>query len=279
MPSRALSILTVNHRSAARLLKAQRSLAASPPACDFEWIVVDHSAEGLAPIPELAGRMRVLEQPNLGFGRGVNAAARVAAAPVLFLANPDLEFRGSLLDQGIARLAAEPDIGVLGPRLVDPDGRVQRTARRFYTWPDALFARLPGRDLLPAPGFWRRHLMLDEPLDQPADVDWLLGAALFVRRAALRDPAGPGPVFDPRYFLYFEDVDLCMDLWGRGWRVRFDPTLAATHEHQRASRSLWAPAVRHHAASFGKFVGKWGGLKRRPASAAVCEPVSSRRDR
>lgn len=260
----AISILTVNHRSAAALAAAEAALAAAPPSASFEWIVVNHSPEErIRPLAALASRVRVIDQPNVGFAGGVNAAARAASAPILFLANPDLTFAGSLLDGALARLAADPRVGVLGPRLRGPDGAEQHTARRFYDWPSALFARVPGRDRLPAPAFWRRHLGIDEPRDRAADVDWILGAALFVRRAALADPAGD--VFDPRYFLYFEDVDLCMDLWRRGWRVRFDPTLEAAHVHVRSSRHLWSPAARHHARSFARFVAKWGGLPPRPS--------------
>ncbi len=259
-----LSIITVNHHDAATLLVAQRALAASPPVCDYEWIVVNHSpADPVQVLPALAGQVRVIDQENLGFGRGVNAGARAAKASVLFLANPDLVFDGALLDGGLARMAAEPRVGVLGPRLVGPDGTPQRTARRFYRWRDALFARLPFRDALPPPRFWREHLLLDEPLEAPADVDWILGAALFVRVSALRDPLADERVFDPRYFLYFEDVDLCMDLWSRGWRVRYDPTLTAVHAHRRGSRNALSGLGRHHARSFARFVRKWGGLKGR----------------
>ena len=68
-----LSILTVNHRSAGQLLEAQHALAAAMPACAFEWIVVNHSPEDpVIPIPALANHMRVIEQRNTGFGRGVN---------------------------------------------------------------------------------------------------------------------------------------------------------------------------------------------------------------
>ena len=260
-----LSILTVNHRSAAQLMEAQRALAAAMTSCAFEWIVVNHSPDDpVAPIPELAAHLRVIEQPNQGFGRGVNAAARAATAPVLFLANPDLVFDGAMLDGGLAALAADPRIAVLGPRLFNLDGTLQRTARRFYTWPAALFARIPGRDRLPAPGFWRHHLMIDDDLTRPGDVDWLLGAALFIRRAALCDPQSPEPVFDPRYFLYFEDVDLALDMWRRNWRVHYDPRLTARHAHLRASKHLTSPAARLHAASFYKFIAKWGGLPKRP---------------
>lgn len=260
-----LSILTVNHHSAAQVLDAQRALAAAMPACTCEWIVVNHSPEdAVTPIPELAAHMRVIVQTNHGFGRGVNAAAREARAPVLFLANPDLVFDGPMLDAGLAALEADARIGVLGPRLFNLDGSLQRTARRFYTWPAALFARIPGRDRLPAPGFWRQHLMIDDDLTRPADVDWLIGAALFIRRAALRNAQSSEPIFDPRYFLYFEDVDLAMDMWRRNWRVHYDPRLTARHAHIRASKSLTSPAARLHAESFYKFIAKWGGLPQRP---------------
>ena len=111
--------------------------------------------------------------------------------------------------------------------------------------------------------------MMDDALDRPCDVDWLLGAALFVRRQALRDPAATEPVFDPRYFLYFEDVDLSMDMWRRGWRVRYDPRLTAQHAHMRASKHLASVAARQHAAAFFKFVAKWRGLPKRPEDAEI----------
>ena len=260
-----VSIITVSYRSALEVLEAQRTLVEVMPRCEFEWIVVNHSPnDRFAPFHALAGRTHVVTQPNAGFGRGVNAGARIARAPILLLANPDLHFHGDLLDGGIARMAADSNIGALGPRLLASDGTLQQSARRFYTWRDVLFARAPWRDRVDPPAFWRHHLMLDEHLDRATDVDWLLGAALFLRRSALRDPNGAEPVFDPRYFLYFEDVDLAMDLWGRGWRVRYDPTLTASHAHVRASRRLFSAPARHHAASLMKFVGKWGGLRSRP---------------
>jgi GT2 family glycosyltransferase len=257
-----VSILTVNYHSAPALAESQRALARRMPRCDFEWIVVNHSPdERVAPVAGLEKRTRILEQPNSGFAGGINAAARVASAPVLVLANPDLVFDGPLLDGGLERLGRELDVGLLGPRLTGIDGEPQHSARRFYRWSNVLFARFPGRDRLQPPASWRRHLMLDDDLAQPTDVDWLLGAALFVRRLALRDRA---KVFDPRYFLYFEDVDLCMDLWSRGWKVRFDPTLVARHVHVRASRSIGTHAAWLHAKSFLSFVRKWDGLPARP---------------
>jgi GT2 family glycosyltransferase len=260
-----VSIITVSYRSALEVLEAQRTLLEAMPRCEFEWIVVNHSPDDrFAPFHALSSRTQVITQPNAGFGRGVNTAARIARAPFLFLANPDLHFHGDLLDGGLARMAADPDIGAVGPRLLSMDGTLQHSARRFYTWADVMFARVPWRDFVDPPAFWRRHLMMDQHLDHPLDVDWLLGAGLFLRRSALRDPNGPEPVFDPRYFLYFEDVDLAMDLWGRGWRVRYDPTLTATHAHVRASRRLFSAPARHHAASLMKFVQKWGGLPVRP---------------
>jgi GT2 family glycosyltransferase len=257
-----VSILTVNYHSAYELLEAQKSFALRMPRADFEWIVVNHSAdERVAPVPALADRLRVIEEPNYGFARGVNAAAREARSPVLFLANPDVDFDGALIDLGLARISESLDIGLLGPKLVGIDGEPQHSARRFYRWRDVLYARFPGRNDGAPPPFWRRHLMLDDDLSQASDVDWLLGAALFVRRRALADPA---QVFDPRYFLYFEDVDLCMDLWSRGWRVRYDPTIVADHAHARASRTLGSRASWLHARSFLRFVNKWGGLPQRP---------------
>jgi hypothetical protein len=90
-------------------------------------------------------------------------------------------------------------------------------------------------------------------------VDWGLGAAMFLRR---NDLPGAGP-FDERFFLYFEDVDLCVRTWRAGRRVTYDPTIECIHAHRRASRRALSAAGWHHFRSLWRFATKYSGLPKR----------------
>jgi len=263
-----LSIACVNWNSSAELAGLLASIAGSPPACPWDMTVVNNSPEDPVRVPDgLAGRLRVVEPgANLGFGRAVNAALADSAADYFLVVNPDLRLIGDVVGAALDHLESHPEVGLLFPRLDNPDGTRQLSVRRFYTWPAALWARSPLRKA-GCPSFFRRHLMPElDGSTEPVEVDWGLGAALFVRRAAL----GGGPVFDPRFFLYFEDVDLGLRMWSSGWRAVYLPAARCLHRHARASAARpFGSAGRHHAASFLKFVLKWRGLPARPALAAT----------
>lgn len=230
----------------------------------LEWIVVNHMAtDPLSGPSNLPFELHLLEQPNRGFASGMNLAARHARAPILLCLNPDVLISGPAIEQAVDYLHNHPDVAILGPRVLYPDGSRQQTARRFYTWPAVLWARLPLRDRLPTPRFWRRYLMLDAALDKPSPVDWLMGCVLFLRPGLL-EPLPAGAIFDDRFFLYFEDVDLCLRAWQHGGKVVYHPGPVCIHEHQRASHRLLSPAARHHAVSLLRFVRKHRGLGRRP---------------
>jgi N-acetylglucosaminyl-diphospho-decaprenol L-rhamnosyltransferase len=259
-----LSIACVNWRNASELAGLLASIAEHPPGCEWDMTVVNNSPEEPVEIPgPLAGRLRLLQPGgNLGFGRAINLAFADSTADYLLVLNPDVRVTEGACDIALGHLEANPRAGLVFPLLTNPDGSRQRSVRRFYTWPVALWARCPGRRRF-APAFFDRHLLTElDATNGAVEVDWGLGAAVFIRRAAL----GGGPVFDPRFFLYFEDVDLGMRIWNSGWKAVYLPAARCVHWHMRASASRpFGAAGRHHAASFFKFMLKWGGLPGRPA--------------
>jgi N-acetylglucosaminyl-diphospho-decaprenol L-rhamnosyltransferase len=161
---------------------------------------------------------------NLGYARAANLGIAATGAPIVAVLNPDTVLQPGTGAALVSRFAAEPDLGAAGPRLHNPDGSVYPSARQvpslvdavghgllFFVWRDNPFTRRyrePGAD----PGRAR-------------DVDWVSGAAVWLRRAALDDVGG----WDERYFMYVEDVDLCWRLHRAGWRVAYEP--AGTVEH------------------------------------------------
>lgn len=264
-----ISVLTVNYHSAAELAELAASIERLRGEAAVELVVTNNSpSEPIALGPAWSGRHEIIEAANVGYGRGINLAAAAARGDTLMLANPDLRLRAGVLAGAAAYLAEHADVGALLPRLIAPDGGVQQSVRRFYTWSAALYARCPLRDLIAHPGFFRRYLMLDDDLSRPCDVDWGLGGAMFLRRA---DFPG-GAIFDPRFHLYFEDVDLCLRLWRGGRRVVYHPDLICDHAHRRDSRSAWSKQGLHHLASTLKFIARHRGFPQRLSRGSLQSP-------
>jgi N-acetylglucosaminyl-diphospho-decaprenol L-rhamnosyltransferase len=142
---------------------------------------------------------------------------------------------------GVERLErhlADPTVGAVAPALVLPSGDLQDSARWVPTPADLLLRRFTGRQ----PDMVRSA--------EPVDVEWVVAACLVIRRSAFEEIGG----FNERFFLYFEDVDLSVRLRATGYRVRYDPTVKASHEHRAASRSsLASPATRQHFRSACRF--------------------------
>ena len=200
---------------------------------------------------------RVIDFPNRGYGASCNAGLALATSEIVAVSNADVEFKPGAFERALEHFDKYEDTGILAPSLYFPDGSWQPSGRRFYTWEIILWARSPLRAVLGDPPSYEEHLMSKEDTDVLREVDWAVGAMLFVRRKALTQA---DKIFDPRYFLYFEDVDLCWEMWKRGWKVIQDPDIKVTHHYERASRRVFSRFAIHHAASLCKFLLKHRGL-------------------
>ena len=185
---------------------------------------------------------------NLGYGAAANVGARVLGELDVLVVNPDVSFRPNALATLLSALD-DPTVGLVGPAQFDGAGREYPAARVFPNLVDGALHALLGK-LWPSNPGTRRVRTESYPLDQPADVDWVSGAAMLVRRAAWRDVAG----FDPRYFLYFEDVDICWRLARRGWIVRYEPRASIVHVGAGSTSGSSSIAVIAHHKSAWRFV-------------------------
>lgn len=181
----------------------------------------------------------VNERPR-GFGANHNAAFRRCDAPYFCVVNPDIRLN---MDPFPALVQALQSVrgAVAGPRVCDPDGRTDDSARRFPT-----AARLMGKLFSGAAG-------PDYPVDRgPLEVDWVAGMFMLFRSDAYREVGG----FDERFFLYYEDVDICRRLLARGYRSVFQPEASVIHDARRASRrDLRLMGI--HAASAARYLTRW----------------------
>jgi GT2 family glycosyltransferase len=199
-------------------------------------VVVDNaSPDGSAgAIEEAYPQAKVIRlEENLGFGRANNAGLTATDSEFVLLLNPDVILKENCVAKLADFLTEHPEAGAAGPRLERPDGRLDLAARRAFPSPLAAFFRLTGLSkLFPnSPRFNRYNLGKLSP-DTVHEIDAGTAACLMVRRSAI-DKVG---FFDPDYFMYGEDIDLCYRLKAGGWKIYFVPTAAAIHVKGTATR-------------------------------------------
>lgn len=251
-PRTTLSVVVVSYNSSDFLPACLASLREAPFEPRPEVFVVDNaSADGSADL--VAARfpeVRLLRNGgNVGYSRAVNQAWREASGDFLLVLNPDIVVRDRALQVLHRHLVDHPEVGLVAPRLLNPDGTLQYSCRRHYTLATYALRRTPLRRLFPDHPIVRRHLMADWDHAEARDVDWVLGAAMMLRREALG-----ATVMDERYFIYFEDVDLCVRLRREGWRVVYEPEAVMLHHHRRASaEGMWNRRKYEHLKSWIKF--------------------------
>lgn len=255
-----LAVVLVHYETPAYLRACLASLRAAPPRVACDIVVVDNSRTGEAAegvVAEFPGVRLARPGRNAGFAGGVNHGFAVTDSPYVLVLNPDVVAQPGALDALVQFMDTHPDVGLAGAQLRNPDGTLQYSCRTFYTLPAILLRRTPLGRLFPNGRAVREHLMLDWDHATPRDVDWVLGAAMIVRRSAVQE-VGPA---DERFFLYFEDVDWCYRMHQAGWRVAYVPDAVMVHHHQRESaRGLRSRGLRIHLASTLKFYEKWSLL-------------------
>lgn len=242
-----VSAILVNYNAGPELRRALQSIADELAAVTWEAVVVDNaSSDGSAAIvAEFAPRARLVRnERNVGFARGVNQGLGASSGPVVLIMNPDCRLVAGAFGPLHKVLKRRESCAIVGPCILDPDGSVQGSARGDPDMVTGLFGRSTFlRRLLPGLGVSKRNVVTDEPARGGKDsviVDWLSGACMLARREALQTVDG----FDERYFLYWEDADLCRRLRARGYHVRYVPEAVAVHRVGHSSRRARASAIR-----------------------------------
>lgn len=218
-----LSVVIVSFNTAALLYNCLQSLFAACEGMALEVIVVDNaSRDGSVAMvrAEFPQARLIANRRNVGFGVANNQAVAVARAPYVMLLNSDTIVPPGAAERLLRELDRAPDLGLVGPRLIGADGKVQRSAFRFPTPRALLLEQINLARFLPAA---RQAHQPDETCAR--SVDWLIGACVLGRRDLL---AALGP-FDPRFFMYGEDIDLCYRLRRAGWDIRLAPCATITH--------------------------------------------------
>ncbi|MFA6131208.1 MAG: glycosyltransferase family 2 protein [Patescibacteria group bacterium] len=229
-----ISILIVQTFEVRKVRQTLRNIYRCAPTCSFEVVVVDNNpSAGMETIlrREFPNVVYHPLEKNKGFGGGMNEGIRLATGRNILIFNPDIVVLPGSLEKMVDYLDANPDIGVLGPKLTNPNGSLQYSCYRLPSLFLPAIRRTPFGKTAYGQKIERSYLMMDDPHEEIQDVDALIGAALCCRRSDLHAVG----LFDERFFMYYEDNDLCRRFWEHGKRVVYYPPSTMIHYHRRAS--------------------------------------------
>lgn len=233
-----LTLSVVSHGQGDLVQKLLHSLSALTTACDFEVLVtqnIDESIDLASIQPPFAVHLIQNTSP-LGFGANHNQAFRHARGAYFCVINPDIVLQQNPFAV-LLQVLSQSDVGVVAPKVIAPNGALEDSVRRFPSVLSILRKACGG------------NAQPDYRLSAtPQDVDWVGGMCMVFRREVFAEMDG----FDERYFLYYEDVDLCARLWARGYRVVACPQAQVTHDARRHSHRNWR-YMRWHLASMLRF--------------------------
>lgn len=258
-------IAVVSHNSLSDLRRYLPGQLAVARELDVPVVVVDNAsrdgsveylreASGSAP-----GLVLSLQSVNTGFAAAVNLAFGLLEDRDVLVLNPDVELSdGQPVRELAIHLNAHPDVGLCAPRLVFVSGEVQPSARRPASAAAMIGSLAPARRIGPLRRRYERYLSAST--EGPAEPDWVIGAAMLIRREAFERVGG----MDEGFILYMEDADLCRRLRQAGWKIAYLPAVVVHHDYARASSSegasaLRSPARRRHFASLARYWRKHPG--------------------
>lgn len=234
MPDFALSITICSWNTIDDLRACLQSLRDAKAEGDFEVVVVDNNSEDGSPdmVEKEFPEFRLLRQSkNLGFTGGHNLALAERKGFHAALLNSDTVVHPGAIAKLSQALETEPGWGIIGPKLLNPDGTLQYSCRTFPNPFAAAFRNTFLGKLFPGNKLTRDYLMQDWDHAENREVDWVSGAALFIRGEVLEKVGG----LDPSFFMYCEDVDLCKRTWDAGWKVMYLHDAVITHAIGKSS--------------------------------------------
>jgi GT2 family glycosyltransferase len=259
-PAPVVSIVIVSHNCKGPLQACLRSLEDERQLTPLEVIVVDNDSgddTGYAVASEFPWVQLIVNRHNAGFARAINDGLRFAKGDYLLLLNPDTVVPAGTIARIVGELGRQPSVGMLGCKLVRPDGSFDHACKRgFPTVLSALYYFTGLARRFPDSPRFAQYTAAQLGIDETGTVDAINGAFMLVRRSAAEEVGG----LDERYWLWAEDLDWCHRFWEKGWEVLYWPEVEVVHlksasvgEHRSLRlnfafhRSIWLFYAKHHA--------------------------------
>lgn len=259
-----ISIIILNYKSKGFTMACLKSIyEADFGSLNREIIVVDNNSDdSIGEIlswqyPEV---IFIQNRVNVGMGAGNNVGIKRSTGKYVVVMNPDtIAFKNTF--QTLYEYMEKNDkVGMVGPKQLNPDKTVQDSCYRWHGALTPVYRRTPLGQFRFAQSDLNRFVMQDFDHNSIREVDWLLGSFLFIRKEALNEIG----LFDEKFFMYFEDTDLCRRFWKDGWSIVYNPEAEIIHNHNRDSAKVkWYKfftnkATRWHLRSWLRHLNKWG---------------------
>lgn len=258
-----ISIIIVNYKSQEKLKNCLLSIKnADMGNISFEVIVVENNSgdDIYNLINDYKFAKLVKSEKNLGMGGGNNLGIKYSKGKYILISNPDIVFKKESIINLYNFLKDNNEVALVGPKLLNPDKSLQYSCARFPKIYTPLLRRTAIGNFFP--NYLNKYFLKHENYDKIKEVDWLLGACFLVRRDEMF--LKENKLFDERYFMYFEDVDLCRRIKKSKKKTIYLPKSIAIHDHLRSSAKMpWYLAIfrdklaRQHILSWWRYFLKW----------------------
>jgi len=254
MSEQDVTIAIINWNTKDLLRECLESIISAHPLVSHSVKVIDnHSHDGsqnmvLEEFPEVD---LVENAGNLGFSAAANQALRQSSAKYVFLLNSDTTVERETIDVLFEHGEHNEEVAIIGPMLLNTDGSTQITGRNFPSFVDASMHAFLGI-IWPMNPWSVKYKMLDWDRSGDRSVDWVSGAAMFIKR----DGAVDVDFFDENFFMYVEDLDICYRLKDKGWQVLFTPDAKVVHHIGKSSEQSSTKMIVEHQKSMYRFYAK-----------------------
>ncbi len=259
-----LRVVVVTYSPGESLAAFLSSLRAATEAA-YDVVLADNGSTDGAPAAAVGPGVRLLETGgNLGYGKAANLGASGFDGDWLVVANPDVTWSPGALDELMAAGTRWPQAGCLGPAIRTPDGRLYPSARAFPSLGRGIGHAVCGWWWPANP--WTRSYRAETGSPVEGTTGWLSGSCMLLRREAFEAVGG----FDPTYFMYCEDMDLCRRLAEAGWSNVYVPSAVITHSGGHATSRAAGPMLReHHRALYRYLSRQYSGPAWAPVRAVL----------
>lgn len=260
-----LSIVIVNYRTADLVKNCIKRIKEFTHDLDYEIIVVDmcsYDKEALLEMKEekFPDTKLIFTKKNLGFGAGNNLGIENSRGEYVMIMNSDVYVMEGSINKLYNYIKTNQEVGAASPKLLNGDMSLQHTCYRFYKFLTPVYRRT----FLGKTETGKRendyHLISDWDHNSNKEVDWVQGSCMIIPRKVL-EKVGK---FDERFFMYFEDTDLCRRIWNAGYKVYFVADSQMIHMHRKQSAdkeglsALTNKLTLIHILSWLKYFKKWG---------------------
>jgi len=250
-----LTIGIVNYYTEDYIIKCLKSIYRDDIKYPFTIYIVDNGSEK-GKIIELKKRFPdiklIRNLKNVGFSRACNQIYFRSKSKYILYLNPDTEVEKNAINSLLDFMEKHSDAGAAGAKLLKVDGKLQLSCRRFPTLWNVFFGRQSIiTKYLPYNRFTRSYMLSELDYTKTQQVDWVVGAAVIIRRTAIENIEG----FDERFFLYVEDVDLCYRFANKGWKVYYVPDAIIKHHLGVSTKKImWKARYYHNVGMYRYFL-------------------------